>query len=239
MHSKPEAAREELMHFLPSPSVEELVRILFSKPGSAYFVVDYTMLKKIYSISFIANWDFANSYIATERHRKSEKQVFDYLGRLGMDNQTVTRLYQEAGLISNETLDSWISLRESFHNSLGNGKDRNGIVFFDNGLVYNQQKKTVYFYSNEHRKYEVPKSLFIFNDDKMEEVVYPENDFDFSVLIFPEKEELRAIMLDTPLAKSLLVRLYFLEGKGLKYFKPFFESNDGEKHILVYEIIWS
>jgi hypothetical protein len=46
--------------------------------------------------------------------------------------------------------------------------------------------------------------------------------------------------MDTPLAKSLLVRMYFFEGKGLKYFQPLIEESDltGRTHMYVYQVKW-
>jgi hypothetical protein len=48
------------------------------------------------------------------------------------------------------------------------------------------------------------------------------------------------MVLDRQLARSLLFRLYFFEGKGLKYFEPFIKERDltGRTKIFVYRIAW-
>jgi len=96
----------------------------------------------------------------------------------------------------------------------------------------------VYLYSPLEGIYRTPKSLFIFDNNKLEGTVYPDTDADISVLVLHKNEGYQAALLDRRLAKSLFVRLYLLDGAGLKHFKPFIEEKDGDNYIKVFEIIW-
>jgi hypothetical protein len=112
-------------------------------------------------------------------------------------------------------------------------------VFFDGGLIYNLKEKTLYLYSFRDNRYRIPKSLFIFKDNKLKEIAYSNGDLDFSVLLLADREgAYQAIMLDRALANSLFARLYFFGSKGLKHFKPFTEEQDGNNYIKVFEIVW-
>ena len=125
-----------------------------------------------------------------------------------------------------------------FRNHLVKGREKDGIVYFDNGLIYYLKNKAVSFYSFGDYKYKTPQSLFVFEDSSLKEIVYPNADIDFSVLIISDRDGYRCILLDKGLANSLFVRLYFFNGKGLKHFKPFTEIKDGDSYIRVFQIIW-
>jgi len=57
-------------------------------------------------------------------------------------------------------------------------------------------------------------------------------------LILSDEKNYKTILFDRQLADTLFVRLYFLDGKGLKHFKLFREEKDQEQYIKVFEIIW-
>lgn len=233
---QPKAAQEALLKFLPSSAVEETIKLLFDKPPKAYFIVDPTMQDKVRAISYLGNWDFLKAYLLTNINKKGKDEIGEYLIKLGIAHQLAQRLYQEASLISQKDLNGWLSQEVSFHSGLSKAKEQKDILLFDNGLVYNPKEKTAYVYSAD--KYSIPKSLLIFENDTLQEIVYPNNELAFSVLVFKAEGDYRSILLEPKLAKSLLVRLYFLNGAGLKYFKPFIEEKDGDEHIRVFEINW-
>jgi hypothetical protein len=75
--------------------------------------------------------------------------------------------------------------------------------------------------------------------DNLKEITYPDNEVSFSALIIKAPDGYRSILLDRKLAKSIFARLYFLNGKGLRHFKPFIEAQEGNNgHIRLFEIIW-
>lgn len=235
----PQEAKETLLKFLPSSAGEEIIKLLFNKPDKAYFIVDYTMPSKISSISFLGNWNFAKAYLAQNMHKKKKGQLIAHLVALGMDNQQVQRFLEEAALVSNQDLiNGWVSQRLKFYSGWVKGEKKDGLVLFDNSLVYNPNEQNIYLYSFRDGKYKIPKSLFVLKNDELKEIIFPNNDLDFSVLILKAQEEYRVVLLERELANSLLVRLYFLGGAGLKYFKPFIEEKDEDSYIRVFEIMW-
>lgn len=237
---EPENAKEVLLKFLPSSVTEEVSRLLFHNPPKAYFIVEYTMQDKISAISFLRNWNFIKAYIAKNINKKGKDKIPDYFINLGLDTQEIERFYKEVALIQAEELNNWLSQWFKFFSRPVKGRKENDLVFFDGGLIYNLKEKTLYLYSPQDNRYKIPKSLFVFKDNKLKETIYPNADLDFSVLFLPDEEgEYQALMLDRALADTLFVRLYFLDGKGLKYFKPFIEEKDGNNYIKVFEIAWN
>jgi hypothetical protein len=233
----PSEGRQELLNFLPADIVKQLVALIYAVPPQAYFVVDSSMLGKISPISFLGNWDFTKVYLAQNIRKKSKVQIIDYLVRLGITRQRAEQLYQELLWVSKENTADWISKRLAFY-TISRGKAKNGMVLFDNGFIYNIQEQTVYSYFPAEGKYKIPKSLFIKKNDKLSEVVYPDSDLDSSALVLEDHGKFLFILLPKELVNSLFVRLYFLGGEGLKYFKLFTDEQDEAERIAVFEINW-
>lgn len=238
LSSTPEIARKNLLEFLLPSDAEQIIKLLFDKPDRAIFVVDYAMQNKMSTISYLSNWNLAKVYLSQNIHKKRTDEITDFLMNLGIDKQSIERLYQEINLISGRDLDNWISERAKIFYERPKGKEKNGIILFEQGLVYNPTEKQVYLYSQQENIYKIPRSLFLFERDSLKEISYPDYDLDFSVLIFRTEKDYQAVFLDRNLAKSLFARLYFLEGKGLKHFRKLVENSDGDDYIRVFEIIW-
>lgn len=228
-----ERRRDALQKFLPESVVENVNKILSYNPARADFVVDYTMPYKMPAISYLGNWNFSKVYIAQNFDKKEKSQIIEHLKNLGRDEQEIQRFYQEAFLISNKKNDEWLSHRLQFYGSLAKGREEGGIVSFENGFAYNVKEGVIQ--SNNHQ---IPRSLFLLTDDGLTESVYPNANVIYSVLIFKGEDDYKSILLDPELGRSMFVRLYFLNGKGLKYFKPFVDAQEGNNYIRVFDIVW-
>lgn len=229
-----ERRRDVLRKFLPASVIENVSKILTYNPVRAEFIVDHTMPYKIPAISYLGNWDFSKVYIAQNFDIQEKDKIIEYLKNLGRDEQKIQRFYQEAFLISSKERAEWLSRRLQFYGLLANGQERNGVVFFDNGFAYNLKDDKLLSNANQ-----IPKSVLMAIGDDLVETVYPNANVAFSVLIFKDQEGgYKSILLDPELGKSMFVRLYFLNGKGLKHFLPFINTQEGNNYIRVFDILW-
>ncbi|MFC1675389.1 STT3 domain-containing protein, partial [Candidatus Omnitrophota bacterium] len=229
-------ARELLPKNISPDSAKRILSILFDQPPSAYFVVDPTMNSKIVPISYLGRWDFYKVYIAQSIAKETEQSIVQRLSELGMDKKEAGRLYSEAALVASAgRIDDWVSSRLRFYSEVSSGKKQGESVFFDNRLVYDIRNQTAYLYSVLEGKYKLPRSLFIVEEGLLSEKVFEGDTLSFSVLVFKGPEGYRSVLLDRDLAESLYVRLYILNGEGLKHFKLFTQEPEAFK---VFEIIW-
>jgi hypothetical protein len=236
--SSTQVANDILLKILPQEAAGEVAKLLFDKPEKAYFIVDPSMPHKVGALSYLGNWDFVKIYLMQNINKKNKAQIIDYFVSLGMNRQKMEELYQEALLILPKDLDNWVSSRYKFYSGLGGGVEKDGLVFFDNGVVYNIKGQIAYVYSSQEKRYVVPKSLFMLSQYNLEEIPLANNTVGFSVLILKTQDGYQNILLDGELANSLLVRLFFMGGGGLKSFKPFLEEKSSGGNIRVFEIIW-
>ncbi|OGX42078.1 MAG: hypothetical protein A3H41_01590 [Omnitrophica WOR_2 bacterium RIFCSPLOWO2_02_FULL_45_28] len=230
----PEWAEKVLKNFLPPEAKEKVMQLLFSIPAAAsYFIVEDTMVPKIGAVSYLGNWDFSKVYIGQKLISREEHKIIGHLVELGKDKDLMQKFYQEAFLISAKDLDDWLSNRLQFYSPLANGIKKDDAVIFDNGFIYKPKEKTIYSKDGY-----IPKSLFIFEDNEVKEIVYNNPNVIYSALVSEGGEEgsYKCILLDRELGRSLFSRLYFFKGKGLKYFKSFIDVDEGNKFIRIYNI---
>ncbi|MCX5696562.1 MAG: hypothetical protein NTU54_01080 [Candidatus Omnitrophica bacterium] len=237
---KPEAARAALLSALPAPNAEKVMHLVFDKPPKAYFIVDNTMCDKLGSISYIGSWDFVKAYLAKKSEGPGLDAAKGYLAKIkAQDKEEIERFSREAVLADPDDLEEIVSERFKIHSRLLKGQETDGLVLFDKGFVFRPKEQRIYLYSPRLDRFRIPKSLFLFENNQLREVVYPNNELDLSLLVFKDKNEYRAVLLERPLADSLFVRLYFLNAAGLKHFKPFIEEKVApDSFIRVFEIVW-
>ena len=230
----PENAQDALLKFLPAALVQEIIGLLYARPSQAGFVVDHTLPAKMVAISYLGNWDFSKVYIAQNFDKAEKDKIIDYLKNLGINEPRIQQFYQEVFLISTKKLDDWLSHRLQFYSPLANGREKEGVIFFDNGFIYDPKGKNI-----QSNAGQIPRSLFTLVDDTLVENVYPNANSVFSALVYKAEDNMyKCILLDRELGMSIFTRLYFLRGKGLKHFIPFIDAEEGNNYIRYFNIIW-
>jgi hypothetical protein len=184
----------------------------------------------------LGNWDFIKIYLTGAVRHKSKDEIFKDLFSFGLDQSQAEQYYQEASLIGAKDFDSWVSRRSSISGIAYQNKSGGDQILFNNGYIYNPVKKTMYSYSSYEERYLVPKSLFLVDGDNITETEFPRNDSKYSALVLENKYMYKLILISPELAKSVFVRLHFLNGKGLKHFVPFTREGDDQNQIFVYEV---
>lgn len=236
--TEPWVAKEVLKNVFPPSLAQEAIGAFFNTPVKSYLIVDASMENKLRAISYIGGWDFAKVYIAQNIGKESKSKIISYLRGLSIGAQEADRLYNEARLIPKDRLDSWFTESSKFHSGLLAGREKSDFILFNQGVVYKPREKLVYIYSNKHKRYQVPRSLFVFENDKLDEITYADNDLSLSILVMKNEEGYQAILMDHKLATSLFVRLFYLKGAGLKKFKPFLQEGNDGGFFRVFEIVW-
>ena len=224
---------------LPPDSASQVARLLYDKPRQkAFFIVDSSMLGKISAISFIGTWDFAKAYLARSMHILPKEKLNGELAAFGINPEQAAKLYEEALMVPPALYDTWISQRFFIESIAVQRKTQEDVVLFNNGLIYNPRRKTLYSYSAQESLYRVPRSMFFTDGDTIQELPYENSRLNESGLLLENNDGYKLILLSQPLGKSMFVRMYFLNGKGLSHFKLFSNEGAEENRIAVYEVLW-
>ena len=86
----------------------------------------------------------------------------------------------------------------------------------------------------------IPNSLIYLDGDRVVNKKLPKANLPYSVVLVKREREYMCVLADNDLAESLLLRLYYFHGQGLKYLKPFsYDTNLTRRtEIMVYEVDW-
>jgi len=103
-------------------------------------------------------------------------------------------------------------------------------------VVFDRNATLALWYSAARSKFQKPKELIFSATNGTYEEFDTGGDYDGAVWVFKSGDGFESVLLDKPLATSLFSRLYFLKGRGLKYFEPFYADDDAG--IFVYRIKW-
>jgi len=119
------------------------------------------------------------------------------------------------------------------------GQNNNQLVFREN-LTVDLSTMDAHIQSAQYGEGE-PLSVFYLKDNKIVEHVNPEGSLNYSVLLYQEDGQYVARLMDHSLANSLIMKLYYFDGAGLKYFKPLVLSHDitGRTRIKVFKVIYN
>lgn len=228
------SAKARLRDFLPDTVADQVLLLLFDTPLDAEFLVDYSLVSKITAISYLGNWNFAKVYIVQNSRRMEKDKIIDYLTRLGKDPSQMQKYYQEAFLIPEKDIEQWISRPVQFFSEPVRGQQREQVVLFDNGFIYNPEKHLITANNGQ-----LPRSVFYKNGGALEEMVFPNPNLVFSCLVWETQDKSwRLVLLDPSLGRSLFTRLYFLGGFGLRHFQERIKAYEGENFIGTYKINW-
>jgi dolichyl-diphosphooligosaccharide--protein glycosyltransferase len=234
------ASLSYLKQCVPEEKALELLNILFpDKVPPIYFIMSPDMIIKIGPISFIGNWDFDRVEMWFRKKEMNKTDLVTYL--IKKYNQTLAQAetnYLEMSFLNDRDYKKWLSKPRAFFSNVSRGKKDGNLIFFDsNGLVVNMDNFHARLMSEYSDRRGVPSNLFLFENGKYKEEDSQKDGLFVSALVFKSDEEYNSLLLDKALAKSMMVRLYFLKGEGLKYFKLWHkETVPGGSTIYVYEL---
>jgi hypothetical protein len=86
----------------------------------------------------------------------------------------------------------------------------------------------------------VPLSLFYLDNDQFTEKTFSKPNLSYSVLLYSQGPSYSCMLLERDIARSLIMRLFLLQGKDLRYFEPFTKASDLTRRtqIMVYRVNW-
>ena len=214
-------ARATLTPLMETEKAQNLLTLTHKTPPPSYLMLYNELVEKNIQLSFVGKWDFKK--IEEINQNPSLRKLVPPSG----SKSYVSFLWEISGGHPkySETL-----------NLIGQTKET---VIFQHNVKINFLTKACTVDSSKFGQ-GVPLSLFYQEGDEFIEKRYPKASLPYSVVLFRRQETYQCVLMDRDIAKSLVVRLFFFNGVGLKHLKPFILESDLTKRtkILVYEIDW-
>jgi len=241
MRLGPDEARGVLAGVLEPADVDTAMPLLFpAEAPPAFLVVSWDMLSKVAPISFIGNWDFVKVDLWLQSRKVSAAEFVTYAEeRYDLSQEEISAIYLDVMSLRKKEAHLWFSKMVGYSSRLDRFNAWEGLWMFENGLVVDWETKRAYVMRPSTGTRGIPSALYYMEDGVFHEEPQSEATLDFSVLLMGKEQEVKSILLDPILAKSLLLRLYYLEGEGLEHFRLWSrETDENDNAICVYEIVW-
>jgi dolichyl-diphosphooligosaccharide--protein glycosyltransferase len=223
-------------------AINKISKLIYGPHRPAYLVVNNEMINSMGILSSIANWDFG---------RLDQWQAFVKLGRqdyvsylkqrYGYTKEYAESIYKTLRITGKKNIRSWISpTRYSFLTSFSeqaNSTQWQNPLLFDNGIAVYKINLKALFYDSLDRAWIYAGRVIFINGESVTENINKEGNPNYTVLFSKKDNIYKASIFDSPIADTLLFRLYFTNGMGLKHFKLVHEEvRKGYFHIFLYKI---
>jgi hypothetical protein len=202
-----------------------------------YFVVDGSMPSKILAISSMGNWDFVKA-AAAQRIGWNKDAVVKYLRGAGVSAKDADSAFSDVSLAPLDDLDDTISRRWNVYGSVSRGAADGGIIYFENGFVYDPVQKKMRVFSARERNFRTPARVCEMSEKGVACSFSSGGDPTFEAIVFTEQQQPRTQLVSMGLGKSVFARLYYAGGAGLAHFKLVHEEQSKDTRVRIFEVIW-
>lgn len=213
----PEEAWKQLPSGMPDFLKKKIIGLTHGAKNSApaYLMVYQDLIEQNLAVTSMARWNFDKARAARETAKKNKNSnaALDFIGMTdGILKYTPVAEVQ---------------------------KKEGEIIYFANGLAVNLNGMDAVIQIPQKGMQSRPGSLFYMEGGQLQEKVFDGERVDVSaLLIHDENGGYRAVLADPRLIRSLMFRLYYLHGEGLKHFRPFSSYRDPKtgNEVQVYEV---
>ena len=221
-----QSAKDTLKNYLDDKDIERILILTHSSPPPSYCLIYNEMVENALGLRFVKNWNFNKAFnIKKERYAALKKGKFfwrgtkDYIGEAWSVSGGPTYIGEESYEISTN----------------------NNSIRFANGVILDKELMIAKIDRLEDKISGVPHSLLYVKNNKLIEKKLENPTIKLSVLIIPHSNNSQSsIVAPAEVLKSILFRLYYLDGLGLKRFEKVIQEENPllKTRIFVFKIIW-
>jgi asparagine N-glycosylation enzyme membrane subunit Stt3 len=264
--SDKEKARQILAQYLNDPAqIDQILSETHCQPSGDYFITSEDMVSKSGVWAHFGAWDFNKAYIYTNLRSIPRKEALSKIQGLGYSPEEATNLYNSLiSLRSEAEANNWISpwpgyVTTSFspcqkqQNQLICSynmvltQDQNNIIVLKQSII-DLKNKTSSYITLSYLDRNTGKELQTVRSVPQAFAITEENDLvryspssgasplGFDVLV--DTKNLRSLLVDPLLTKSLFTKLYYLDGRYAESFSKFSDKEDNiiGHHVIVWKV---
>ncbi len=201
-----------------------------------FYIASEDMVGKAGVWGHFGSWDFekASMYNKVKKIKSYEEGISILKEEFNLSPEKADNYYYE---IKNKDADKWISPWPGYYSSLSNCKKEDNVIFCNNGVEVNLNTMEPYINSQGGRVQ--PKKMAYLDSNHEFKVKEFESDIPYGIALVLNGDSYRSILMSQEQTASMFTRLFYFEGHGLKYFKPFSDKTtfNGQR-ILTYRMNW-
>ncbi|MDD5027066.1 MAG: STT3 domain-containing protein [Candidatus Omnitrophica bacterium] len=224
---------------------DKILGLIYEPKHPAYLLVDGGLLDMVEVFCILANWDFKKLDLWQNMEAADKAKFTGYAGKkFGYSRPQAESLYQKMWLTSRKRPLDWISSERYrlYSNGLAqkSGAKDEKIVLFNNGLLVDKDNSGFFYRQDMPKKWIIPGEIVFVTKDRIKEKAL-KGDSKYSLLFLENEDSYEEVLMDKRLARSMLIKLYFMKGKGLGHFQLIEQEENKETgmRIYLYKINWS
>ncbi len=226
--------------------IKKILNYTHCDPPEAYFIASEDMIGKSGVWAHFGSWNFERAEIWQERNLPEQGLIEKMVKKYNYSKEKAENIYSEIQDIENDPdpdnrdkrANSWIAPWPSYGGTMACSKNDNGIYECSNGLLVNMEELDVYAPSSEGIIR--PKTAAFTTDNGLIKKEFSNKTRDFGVTIIPRNEnEVVAVLSNNELVGGMFTRMFYMQGHGLRYFKPFsHQTGLTGANIYTYKVDW-
>jgi len=207
-------------------TVDEILPLMYGPPPPAYCFLYNDLVEGTLGLCYVKNWDFSKA-LDLEKKRYTEFKKGNFLWRGSQNN--VSSVWSISGgmpYLSGEMTP----LRKE-----------NDVIIYPNGVMLNTKLMEAFINNLENKVSGIPESIIYLNDTgEFTEKLLKNSNLRLSLILIPYPAGYNCIVGPRTVLTSMLFRLYYLKGSGLKCFEKFGEVENPilKTKIIIYKINW-
>ncbi|MBI4150517.1 hypothetical protein HY492_00145 [Candidatus Woesearchaeota archaeon] len=236
---KDQAAKLLREHGISESTITEYLNYTHCTPPEAFFIASGDMIGKGGVWAHFGSWNFDRADIWVYARTLPRNEAIPFImNNSDVDETTAEQLYDDVIAITSEQEgNAWIAPWPNYNGDIY-GCDKNGDTLnCDNGITIDLQTHDVTIPTQGEQK---RPTVFAYPTATGVELKrYSENTVPFSLTLIPRGESYGLVLANDELAASMFTRMYYLQGHGLKYFKPFNVQRDASGLLIyTYQVDW-
>ena len=217
---------------------DQILGLTHCDPPEAFVIASDDMIGKAGVWGHFGGWNYTKADLWKSARELPRHRALQYMKeKHGIEEDEANVLFLEMqGIADDQQADAWISPWPRIAGTTQACRKEGELVSCENGLVVNVTAIDAWFTTQNGNLH--PQSIVYLNESEFVEKRYNVNTIpeDLSVLLIPEGDGFSSLVASPELANSIFVRMFFLNGHGLKHFR-LLTTEDGTE-IWVWQADW-
>ena len=218
---------------------DQILGLTHCDPPEAFVIASDDMIGKAGVWGHFGGWNYTKADLWKSARELPRHRALQYMKeKHGIEEDEANVLFLEMqGIADDQQADAWISPWPRIAGTTQACRKEGELVSCENGLVVNVTAIDAWFTTQNGNLH--PQSIVYLNESEFVEKRYNVNTIpeDLSVLLIPEGDGFSSLVASPELANSIFVRMFFLNGHGLKHFRLLLTTEDGTE-IWVWQADW-
>ena len=230
-------------------TAENVLKYTHCDPVEGFFIASEDMVGKSGVWAHWGLWDFERSYIwQVLKNKEKDAAVNEMVQKFNYTQRQAEDLYYQAKSITNlGEANKWISPWPGYVGTAGCNAINESFLQCDFGLgqgqvariVIDEEKHDASIATQSGSDIKPAKFVYV-NGENVEEKNYENAAFPYGITLVPKQASPYIVVASPELSAGLYTRMFYLEGHGLKYFRPFtHKTSITGTDVFVYKVDWS